>query len=95
MDDIGAENLPLLLADWGRPIATPAGSGLAVVDRGSELSADRRHVVSYITITAPSALLEGLRAGDAITVGGLAHTVEQPPLSAADGALLMVRCRVD
>jgi hypothetical protein len=95
MDDIGTEDLSLLLADWGKPISTPSGSGLAMVDAGSELSGDRRHVVGYITITAPSALLEGLRMGDAITVEGLAHTVEQPPLSAADGALLMVRCRVD
>jgi hypothetical protein len=93
MDDIGAENLPLLLADWGEPISTPSGSGLAVVDRGSQLSEDGRHVVGFVSITGPRDLLEGLAVGDAITVAGVAHVIEQPPLSAADGALLMVRCR--
>jgi hypothetical protein len=95
MDEIGGENLPLLLQDWGRPITTPAGSGLALVDQNSQLSADGRHVISFATVSAPGALLRGLVAGDQITVAGAAATVEQAPLSAADGALLMVLCRVN
>jgi len=95
MDDIGGENLAVVLSDWGKPITTPAGSGKALVDQQSQLSADGRHVTTITTITAPAALLRGLVAGDQITVDGAPATVEQPALSAADGALLMVLCRVD
>jgi len=95
MDDVGGENLALILQDWGKPITTPAGSGKALVDQQSQLSPDGRHVVRFATVSAPAALLRGLVAGDQITVDGVAATVEQPPLSAADGALLVVLCRVD
>jgi hypothetical protein len=95
MDDVGGENLAVVLADWGRPISTPAGSGLALVDQQSRLSSSGRHVTTFATVTAPAALLRGLVAGDQITVDGVAATVEQPALSAADGALLVVLCRVD
>jgi hypothetical protein len=93
MDDVGGVPLELLLQDFGRPITTAVGSGLALVDQHSRLSADARNVTTVTSITASAALLRGLVAGDPLIVDGTQHVVEVPPLSAADGALLVVQSR--
>lgn len=88
--DIHGRDVGYLLDDFGQPITTPTGSGQVLVDVEHQVAGDGRTIRQLWMLTGLRELIEPLQVGDALQVGGIAHTVERPPMAAGDGALWCV-----
>jgi hypothetical protein len=79
------------VADFGVPAIFGTQSATVILDQPDAEAFDNQVIVGDVSITYVAGELEGLGAGDVVTVDGVDYKVTHPPMALDDGKLMQAK----